>query len=235
MSVVRARQPGITRVLPHAGNKRYAISRTRVTTGSSGLAFGYTDGDSQTRDTYATTPWTQTMRLTTDYTNTNRGNDAEQFPDVEARIPTALAAEEVSVLYCHCGTNDITAGVQTGSGYTPAMLAFMTDRVESLANACIANGLRLVLSDVTGFSGNAIWGLDPDYPDLLDGYNEWFDQQDETLFTKVYLNRLMCTGDPHTLDLAYDSGDGLHWNNTGHALVFGEYLKAAQSRQYAGL
>ena len=206
MTIIRPRQPALTNVLPHPGNRKYAIPRRWAGTVFRVLM----TGDSFTDRSNVPAPY---------YSENLRYQPLTQYDDAEAGqllsvlasgYAAALAANpDANLLLVQGGVNDLLSGAVT-------TLAGLTDSIEAINTDQDAAGItKRIFLDIAPFSGHSLWT--PAMETIKEQYNAWLaDRCAANNWVLVPMSTILADpNDATAINPDYDYGDGLHVNQAG--------------------
>lgn len=139
---------------------------------------------------------------------TNSGVGGDTLAQIQARLSSVIAGKRWVVI--QGGINDL---VSADASTNAAMEATMT----AMINTCLSAGVTPVLVNVGPWKNQASW--DATKQGYTDVYNAWLASYASTNSLPFFDMYSLMESPADTLNAAYDSGDGLHPNATGYALI----------------
>lgn len=222
MAIVRARQPALTRVLPHQGNRRFYVPNY--------LAGDFLlTGDSWTEYSVGTGAYADFLSETESFTFTNQGingstvSDATGPSPLALRIGAELAAQPglKACVVCTGGGNDI---IRKWNGLNTITLANIQSGIAFIANAIVSAGAVPILADIPTTS---LYDPDPlDCLGLIADVSAWMrDYCADNGYPFIPLYTTFCDGAAGIKD-EYGGLAATHLNIAGQQLLAQMVLQA---------
>ncbi len=158
-----------------------------------------------------------------------KDKDIEGVGTVEFAVGSRTTTQGVTVW-----TDDIQSegyqGIVVMLGINDALFSVPAATVilnlEQIVDEAISDGFKVILSTISPFGNNPGWTQA--FQDVINTVNAWARAKVDADITKrlSLLESYDTLRDGINLDDAFDSGDGLHWNQAGDIVVAGEASKS---------